>query len=185
MAPFTNAREDWQRLDWQILRDGGITLYCRPKYLAEDVQWLASRNYAIYNFDCAKWRSDDELYSDFASVLRLSEWWGRDWGRNLDALDDCLSDLPIRDDGGAALVLRRFDAYARGCGAALVSSGGSRADALLDIVVRASRLFLLTGKRLLTLVQTDDRQFKLPSLGVVSPVWNRREWPSGNGQLTS
>ena len=43
MTLFTNSPEDWQRLDWQILRDGGIALYWRDEYLADDLQWLARR----------------------------------------------------------------------------------------------------------------------------------------------
>ena len=38
MTLFNNSPEDWQRLDWQILRDGGIALYWRQEYLADDVR---------------------------------------------------------------------------------------------------------------------------------------------------
>lgn len=128
MALFTNSREDWQRLDWQILRDGGITLYWRKEYLADDVQWLAAQNYDIYNFDCERWVSEDEMYLDIERVLRFYEWWGPEWGRNINALDDCSTDLPIRDDGGAVLALHKFNAYARGSGSALMHSGRSEAE---------------------------------------------------------
>jgi hypothetical protein len=77
MTLFSNSAEDWQRLDWQILRDGGIALYWRQEYLADDVWWLASQNYDIYEFDCELWRSEDEMYSDIGRVLRFSEWGGR------------------------------------------------------------------------------------------------------------
>jgi hypothetical protein len=79
MTLFSNSPADWQRLDWQILRDGGIALYWRQEYLTDDVQWFASQNYDIYEFDCERWRSEEEMYSDIGRVLRFSEWWGPDW----------------------------------------------------------------------------------------------------------
>lgn len=180
MAVFTNKPEDWQRLDWQILRDGGIALYWRPEYLADDVRWFASQNYDIYDFDCGRWVYEDEMYSDIGRVLRFSEWWGPEWGRNLDALDDCLTDLPIGDSGGAVLVLHKFDRYAFGSGSTLMDSGFRYAELLLDVMARACRLFLLNGRRFIVLVQTEDPQLKLGMLGGISPVWNRREWLNKN-----
>ncbi|HLY60845.1 MAG TPA: barstar family protein [Terriglobia bacterium] len=176
MAHFTNRQEDWQRRDWQMLREGGISLYRRNEYLADDMQWLAGQNYTIYEFDCGRWNSEDEMYSEFERVMRFSEWWGPTWGHNMDAFEDCLSDLPIRKDGGAVLVLRRFNIYASGAGSALGHNGLTKADILLDVLVRACRFFLLTGRRLITLVHTENPDIQFGPLGAVSPAWNRREW---------
>ncbi len=44
MALFTNSPQDWQRLDWQILRDGGVSLYSQLQFLADDMQWLGGQN---------------------------------------------------------------------------------------------------------------------------------------------
>jgi hypothetical protein len=55
MALFTNSPEDWDRLDFQILRDGGISLYWREEYLAADLQALAAEGYDTYQFNCAGW----------------------------------------------------------------------------------------------------------------------------------
>ena len=121
MPPFTNNPDDWQRLDWHILRYGGIALYWRKEYLTDDVRWFASQNYDMYEVDCARWLSEHETYADIGRVLRFSEWWGPSWGHNSDALDDCLTDLPIRDDGGVGLVLSRFNVYA----SVYVSGSGS------------------------------------------------------------
>ncbi len=176
MTLFSNSPADWQRLDWQILRDGGIALYWRQEYLADDMRWLASQNYDMYEFDCERWRSEDEMYSDIGRVLRFSEWWGPEWGRNIDALDDCLTDLPISDDRGAVLVLNRFNVYASGSGAASMHSGRSEAEVVLDVMAGACRFFLLNGKRFIVLVQTENPDIQIGSLGGRSPVWNRREW---------
>lgn len=170
--------EAFKRLDWQILRDGGVVFYHREDYLGEDIHWLANEGYDIYQIHGQRWGSDDEMYSELSHVLRFSEWWGRDWGRNLDALADCLTDLPISGTG-AALVLHRFDGYANGSGSAFVANERTRAWALLDVLAQTSRFFLVSGKRLVILVQTNDREMKLEPLAPVWPVWNRREWSRG------
>jgi hypothetical protein len=87
MALFSNSPEDWQRLDWQILRDGGIALYWRPEYLA---------------------------------------------------------------DAGAEI--------------------------LLDVMAHACRFHLLNGRRFVTLVQTENPNYRVGRLGSIAATWNRREW---------
>jgi hypothetical protein len=180
MALFTNSANDWQRLDWTILRDGGISLYWRREYLAEDVRWLVAQGYDVYDFDCERWTSQDDMYSDITRVLRFAEWWGPQWGKNFDALDDCLSDLPIRDDGGAVLVFNKFNVYATGSGSPAMPNGRIEAEVLLDVIAGACRFFLLNGKRFITLVQTEDPNFRVEGLGAVSAAWNRREWLDQN-----
>jgi hypothetical protein len=94
-------------------------------------------------------------------VLRFSEWWGPEWGHNADALDDCLTDLPIRDDGGAVLVLNRFNVYASGSGSALMHSGRTEAEVVLDVMAGACRFFLVNGKRFMVLVQTENLDIQI------------------------
>ena len=170
MTLFSNSPDDWQKLDWQMLRDGGVALYRQPEYLTEDVRWLVGRNYDIYTFDCEHWASDSEMFSDFARVLGFSEC------SSFDTVEDHLSDLPIREDGGTALVFRRFNVYATGAGSALMSCGRARAGVLLDVMARVCRFHLLNGTRFVTLVQTVDPDYRAERLGAVSATWNRREW---------
>jgi Barstar (barnase inhibitor) len=176
MPFFNNNPDDWQRLDWQILRDGGIQLYWRREYLIEDSQWLAKHDYDVFEFACETWESQDDMFSDFARVLRLPDY----VGRNFDALDECISDLPLTESRGAAIVLAGFDAYAAGAGAAPMERLRNEAEVLLDIIASASRFHLLNGNRLVTLVQTDDPQLRFGALGGVSPRWNHREWLNAN-----
>lgn len=44
------------------------------------------------------------------------------------------------------------------------------------VIAGASRRMLLTGKRLIILVQSDDPRMEFNQLGGVSAEWNRREW---------
>lgn len=172
MAPFTQPDKYGNRLDWKILRDGGIALYWRREFFDKDLDWFRQENYQMFSFDCTRWASPEEMHTDFQQTLTFPSY----YGKNLSALNDCLSDLPVPDVGGIALVLSRFDAYANGPGTDPVASGRPEAEVVLDILARASRYFLLTGRRLLSLVQTDDPRIRFENLGCVSVIWNQREW---------
>jgi Barstar (barnase inhibitor) len=178
MPSFNNTPDDWQRLDWQILRDGGIQLYWRREYLVEDVQWFAKHDYEVFEFACDTWKSQDDMFSDFARVLRLPDY----FGRNLDALDDCITDLPLTGNHGALIVLKRFDAYAAGAGSTPMNRLSTEAEVVLDIIASASRFYLLNGNRLVALVQTNDPQLRFGLLGGKMPQWNHREWLNENRQ---
>lgn len=114
------------------------------------------------------------MNSDFQRVLALPRW----YGKNLDALVDCLcsEDVSVPDEGGGALVLSRFDAYASGSGAARLPTGKAEAEVVLAVLAKASRYFLLTGRRFLTLVQSDNPNIHFEGLDSVATIWNRREF---------
>lgn len=176
MSFFNNTPDDWQRLDWQILRDGGIQLYWRREYLIEDTQWFAKHEYDVFEFACETWESRERMFSDFVRVLRLPDY----FGHNFDALDECIADLPLTEKRGAVMVLTGFDAYASGAGSAPMERVKNEAEVVLDIIASASRFHLLNGGRLLALVQTNDPQLRFGPLGGASPRWNRREWLNAN-----
>jgi Barstar (barnase inhibitor) len=179
MAPFTQLDEHEQRLDRTILRDGSIALYWRCEFFDEDTHWLRQQSYRVFSFDCERWASSEEVHADFQTTLSLPAY----YGKNLDALNDCMDDLAVPDVGGIAIALSRFDAYAKGQGAAPIASGRLESEIALDILARASRFFLLTGRRMLTLVQTDDPRIQFDSLSCVGAVWNWREWLNKNRGL--
>ena len=170
MTVFGQADEN--ALDYQVLRDGSVSLYRNPLYLEEDLQWLRQRGYRIYRVDCTTWSSEAALHESLQGALAFPAY----YGKNRNALWDCMSDLEIPEDGGVAIVLSCYDVYANGPGSACTPSGTKAAEALLDIFAGTSRYMLLTGRRLITLVQSADPSIRFEKLGGVSAEWNRREW---------
>lgn len=162
MALFT--ADDYGRLDWRLLQNGSVNLYWRPEILSEDVAWLEAQSYLIKSFDCTGWTEEKTALKSFGDHLGLRDF----HGNSLDALNDCLSDLAIPEESGFCVVFHRFDIPA--------ANIPKVAHAVLDILENNSRYFLLHGRRLITLVQTDDPQLSFEPIGAVSVSWNPREW---------
>jgi hypothetical protein len=170
MAAFRDDEDN--ALDWEILLNGSISLYRNRKYLDDDLQWLQLRGYRVYRIDCKTWVSEGSLHESLQETLSFPDY----YGRNFNALRDCLWDLEVPDDGGLAIVLSSYDVYASGPGSKGRHSGMHDAETILDILAKASRYFLLRGRRLIILVQSNDPLMHFQSLAGVSTQWNRREW---------
>ncbi|MGD9633318.1 MAG: barstar family protein [Pirellulales bacterium] len=165
MAIF-HGDDDYQRLDWMLLQNGAVSLYHRVEILAEDVAWLAAHGYVVHDFDCAAWDSQDHFHDAVSTELDFPGW----YGRNFSAFNDCLCDIEIPDEGGCALVFRRYDHF--------TAREPQPAQWILEAIQDNSRILSLWGKRLLALLQSDDPrlEFQLRPVGACSVSWNRREW---------
>jgi RNAse (barnase) inhibitor barstar len=179
MAVFITNEVNDQRLDWTILRDGGIALYLRTEILVDDVNWLKLNGYRIVSFETADWLSEDQLHDSLKAELSFPAY----YGNNLNALDECMSDdLVVPDTGGLVLVLNHYDHFIKAdlrCGL----NETSTAEIVLDIFARAVRYHMLLGRRLLILVQSDDPRIKFGRLGGMPASWNSREWLNKNRGL--
>jgi RNAse (barnase) inhibitor barstar len=165
MAAFELNADTGNSLDWTILRNGGVSLYRNIGYLDEDIATLEAEGYRSIRFNCFNWRTQAQMHDGLQEALRFPAY----YGRNFNALWDCLQDVEIPDVGGLALILYGFTKFADG-------SMRDAARTLVDIFASASRYHSLIGRRLITLVQCDDPSLSLDSLASVSATWNRREW---------
>lgn len=163
MAIFRDNRDD-RGLDWSLMQNGAINLYLRPEFLQEDAEWLRSRGYRLDGFNCTAWLTEESMHDALSTTLKFPHY----YGRNLAALNDCLSDLEIPEESGRVLVFHRYDAFA--------AKFPKIAWHVVDIVEHQSRLMLLVGLRLFALVQSDDPMISFDSLGAQSANWNGREW---------
>ena len=164
MAIFRDGTDDYQRLDYALLRNGANTLYYRPEVLAKDLAQLKEYDYEIVEFNCTEWAGEGVMHNDFAQKLDFPGY----YGKNPDALNDCLCDLEIKDESGLALVFNRFDYFA--------AANSRVAWDVLDIIEHNSRTYLLYGKRLLALAQSNDPTISFNGLGSSGANWNHQEW---------
>jgi RNAse (barnase) inhibitor barstar len=187
MANFKADEVNDKQRDWIILRDGGVHLYWRPEILVDDLDWLKSNGYRIISFDAAEWQSasDGESENLMHEALKTQLLFPDYYGRNLNALDECiLDDLVVPDSGGLALVLNHYDRFFKPVPSP-VSDERPTAEVVLSILAGAVRHHMLFGRRLLILVQSDDPEIQFGRLGGVAAWWNYREWLNKNRGLRS
>ena len=173
MAVFRHLEvsEQYNRLDWCLLQNGSVTLYLRPEFLAEDAAWLEAQGYRVDAFDCSAWTSERLMHEALSEGLDFPNY----YGRNLDAFNDCLGRLEVPEESGRVLIFRRYDLFA--------ARFPRVAWPVLDILECQSRFLLLFGRRLLTLVQSDDPETSFEPVGARPVMWNRREWLNQNRGL--
>lgn len=164
MIAFTDDSEQWQRLDWRILQNSAVALYHSPTILADDLVWLTSHRYTIRLLESAEWRSSQEFLAALGALLRFPDY----FGQNLDAFNDCLSDVDVPQEGGMVLVLYDFQCFS--------TAFRPVAQTILDILAENSRRFLLTGRRFLTLVHSSDPRIAFEPVGATPVLWNPLEW---------
>lgn len=164
MAPFIKHPSTYSRIDWDLLHNGPINLYWRLPYVEADTSWLLAHGYQVDSFDASSWDTEEEMHLDLKTKLEFPDY----YGGNLNALNDCLRDLEISDDGGRAIAILHFDHFA--------SRMPEVAWNVLDILADQSRNALLFGRRLLAIVQSDDVRFSLRPVGATSVHWNPKEW---------
>ena len=155
--------DDVLRVDRQVLLNGPIALYGPTERLRRHIAALESYGYRCPAFDCGEWASEADMHRAFAARLEFPE----HYGHNLDALDDCLGDIDIPEVGGVALVLWRFNHFAR--------LSAERAWQVLDVIASASWVHRLYGRHLLGLVQSDDPELHFAPVGARPVVWVKWE----------
>ncbi len=155
---------DEQPLDWRLLERGAIALYYRTSVLSGDVAWFRQQGYVVRELDAGGWTTSDAFHADVQRALAFPDY----YGRNLASWIECLSEVEVPDAGGLVMVLRRYDAFAK--------AQPQLAQTILDSIESTSRRFLLTGRRLLALVQSDDPRIRFERVGALPVTWNPREW---------
>lgn len=153
--------------DFEILRAGSICKYFRSEILNKDITWFQNNKFRIVEMNTRKWDRNN-VHKNLKTALDFPDY----YGENLAAFSDCLGDLYNEKYKGLILVFKHYCQF--------VKQDKEVAEALLDIISRESRIWLLTGQKLIGLVQTDDPDLEFPQLGGVSPSWNSAEWLNEN-----
>jgi hypothetical protein len=80
---------DARRLDFRLMVNGFVTLFWRVHLLAEATEWMRKHGYTIKSLNAGGWDTDEDLHRDMAAALDFPDY----YGRNLDALNDCMRDV--------------------------------------------------------------------------------------------
>jgi len=160
MATLNDIKDVFQRFDWFILQNGWISLYRRKSILENDIKWFENENYNIVDFDCKSWTDIAEMHRQLKQKLNFPDY----YGENFDALNDCLTDIQIKESGQIVVFnhLDRIDM--------------KTIQILLDVFADNSRRHMLFGERLIVLAQVDNPDFKVDPVGATTVRWNKQEW---------
>lgn len=164
MAVF--SAEDSERLDYQLLLDGGVALYYQHEVLGEDVAWLALEKYELLQFDDGAMESLDSFH--FEARLKFGA--PETYEPTYEGFRGAASALEIPEVGGVALVFVGVDE--------LAASDPISALRLFDVISDVSREFMLQGRRLVCLAQSDEPDLDLGPIGGKPLDWNPRERPA-------
>jgi len=163
-AAFGDSPTDRERLDWQLFQNGGVVLYHKHQVLTEHTAWLVREGYQLRELDAHGWKDSRAFHEDVKRVFEFPA----HYTANLASLVDALAELEIVPGGAVAVVMRRYDRFAK--------VDPHLAWSVLDALETTSRRLLLTGRRLLSLVQSDDARIKFERVGAMPVNWNPREW---------
>ena len=158
------APAEVQRLDWQLLERGAVALYYKPSVLSGDLGWFKQQGYAIHELSAATWSTSAEFHETVKRSLNFPS----HYTNNLASWIDSVGEMSVPDESGMVLAFRQYDAFAR--------AQPQLAQTILDSIETTSRRFLLTGRRFLALVQSDDPRVRFERVGALPVTWNPREW---------
>lgn len=170
MAVFIPDVTRTHPLDYRLAVGGSVRLFWSEDVLHRTVAWLAEHDYRVVEFDASRWRDDQDMHTDLALALNFPDY----YGRNLDALNDCLGDVAVADyglskeDAGLALVIRRIDLF--------LQRQPAVGHHLIEALVGVGHDAALFGHRILCLAQSDDPDLTIPPIGARTVQWNDAEW---------
>jgi hypothetical protein len=148
---------------------GLVEFYFKAEVLNRAIEELERHNAAVARLDAGSWSQETALMA-LADALNFPD----HYGRNLDALSDCLFDVVAGETGfgdGAStrvLAIYQFDS--------LVRNDPTFAYQLVDILFENAIMGLKLGLPFLVMLQTDDPELKLPPVGATPIGWNRAEF---------
>ena len=126
--------------------------------------WLVREGYQLRELDAYAWKDASAFHADVKRVFAFPS----HYTNNLASFVDALTELEIPPGGAVAVQVKRYDRFAK--------AEAHLAWSVLDALETTSRRLLLTGRRLLTLVQSDDPRIKFERVGAMPVNWNPREW---------
>ncbi len=146
-----------------LILNGSIVIFKKASILEKHITNISKEGFDIYLFDCASWDQSNCL-AELGHTLNFPDY----YGGNLDAFNDCLSDI-IPDHEGFVLVFSNFDTFHE--------QNKEIAFHILDIIqTNAWRLLVGNQKKLIAFLQSNNPELHIQSVGALPVVWNNEEW---------
>ncbi|WP_245595995.1 barstar family protein [Paenibacillus taiwanensis] len=146
-----------------LMMNGSIVMFWRQSILEKYVEHIREEGFDVYLFDCESWDKNSCLL-EIGSTLDFPDY----YGKNLDAFNDCLSDI-VPSGEGFVLVFKNFDKFN--------VRDKDTAYHVLDIIQNNSwKLLVGNQKKLLAFLHSNDTQLHIQSLGALPVLWNNEEW---------
>ncbi|MET9116030.1 barstar family protein [Streptomyces longwoodensis] len=152
-----------------------VTLFCRKRLLTQAVERLEDRGFRVIRLEAGHWNTERDMHHAMAAALTFPDY----YGRNLDALNDCLGDIACYggyDDApegtGLVLVFTDYDRFAATCPRA--------AQVVLDIIADQARQAAVLRRRFFSLVHSNDANIRFEPVGAMPVLWNSDEWLDAN-----
>ena len=164
MTPFENDENTWQRLDYRILQSSPVALYWKVEIWNKHTDWFIKNEYKVFRFDAIDWPTEEAFHSGMKACLCFPDY----YGMNLDAFNDCLSDLEFSDYAGIVVAIKNYHSFH--------AQFPRTAQIVLDIFADNSWTHLLFGNRLVALVQTETADASYDPVGARPVIWNPEEW---------
>ena len=170
MAVF-DADSPWMHpLDYRLAAQGPACLYWSREVLDRHLGALITEGYRVVTVDASSWRGEQDMHTGIARALSFPDY----YGRNLNALNDCLRDVSgcaygfSAEETGLVLVIEGYDTF-------LVRSP-EIAHYLVNSYADAARLAALVGNRMLCLLHSHDPDLVVPNVGASRVGWNPDEF---------
>jgi len=149
--------------DIEILKDGPICKYYKNSILDKDVSWFIDNRFDVYDMNVKDWNKKN-FHKHLKEKFNFPDY----YGENLDAFEDCLSEMYNTRYKGLVIVFRQYDEF--------LNRERKSAEIILDIIATESRVWLLNGQKLIGLIQSNEPNLELPKIGGIEPGWNSEEW---------
>ncbi|WP_317956410.1 barstar family protein [Paenibacillus chitinolyticus] len=150
-----------QQVLWKsLMMNGSIVMFWRQEVLEKYIEKIRGEGFDICLIDC---ESSDCLL-ELGNTLEFPDY----YGKNLDAFNDCLSDVIPRNEG-IVLVFKNFDKFNE--------RDNDTAHSVLDIIQNNSwRLLVESQKVLMAFLHSNDPQLHTQPVGALPVRWNNEEW---------
>jgi RNAse (barnase) inhibitor barstar len=154
---------EWEVVWRSLMKNGSIVKYWRQSILEKHVENIRAEGFDVYHFNCELWNKNNCLL-EIGNTLGFPNY----YGKNLDAFNDCLSDI-VPSGEGILLVFNNFDKFNE--------RDNDMAFHVLDIIQNNSwRLLVENQTKLMAFLHSNDPWLHIQSVGALPVLWNNNEW---------